>query len=122
MRSLMGFIFGCLLHSVLFAQPIKTKTITVGAAWANNSVNAVIFRKNSLVSFRDTQYIAYYNKDRFVMLGKRRSGASTWQLQQTNYKGNAGDAHNTISIMVDGDGYLHIAWDHHNNPLKQIGL
>jgi hypothetical protein len=27
------------------------------------------------------------------------------------------DAHNVISIMVDGDGYLHMAWDHHNDPL-----
>lgn len=118
MRSLMIFIFSCLLDSLLFAQPIKTTITTVGDGWANNSVNAVIFRKNSLVTFRDTQYIAYYDKDRFVVLGKRRSGAPKWQLQQTRYKGNASDAHNTISIMVDGDGYLHIAWDHHNNPLN----
>lgn len=118
MRNLMGFIFGCLLHNMLLAQPVKTTTVTVGPAWANNSVNAVIFRKNSLVTFRDTQYMAYYNNDRFVVLGKRRSGSSKWQVQQTPYQGNAADAHNTISIMVDGDGYLHIAWDHHNNPLN----
>ncbi len=24
------------------------------------------------------------------------------------------DAHNVISIMVDGEGYLHVAFDHHD--------
>ena len=88
------------------------------SGWANNSVNTVIFRKNSLVSFRDTQFIAFYNQQQYVVLGKRRLGESKWQLQETVYKGNTGDAHNSISIMVDGDGYLHVSWDHHNNPLR----
>jgi hypothetical protein len=39
-------------------------------------------------------------------------------LKRTAYKGNAADAHNTISLMVDGTGYLHISWDHHVNPLN----
>ncbi len=39
-------------------------------------------------------------------------------MQQTTYKGNAADAHNSISIMVDGTGYLHLSWDHHGNPLN----
>lgn len=89
----------------------------VGPGWANNSVNVVVFRKNSLVSFKDTQFIAYYNSDRYVVLGKRKLGSNNWQLKQTPYRGNAADAHNSISIMIDGKGYLHIAWDHHNNPL-----
>ena len=38
-------------------------------------------------------------------------------LQTTKLKGNVADAHNSISIMVDGDGYLHIAWNHHGNQL-----
>lgn len=116
------FLFVLLLTVGLQHLPAQNKAavklVAVDTAWANNSVNAVIFRKNSLVTFRDTQYIAYYNNDRFVVLGKRRSGTTKWQLQRTPYKGNAADAHNTISIMVDGEGYLHIAWDHHNNPLN----
>ena len=90
----------------------------VDSGWARNSVNTVVFRKNSLVTYKDTQYIAFYNKDQFVVLGKRKSGDKKWQLQQTPHKGNAKDAHNMISIMVDGDGYLHLSWDHHNNPLN----
>ncbi len=99
-----------------FAQ--NPKLVPVAKAWANNSVNAVVFRKNSLVTFRDTQFIAFYDQEQYVVLGKRKSGAATWQLQKTQYQGNAADAHNTIAIMVDGDGFLHISWDHHGNPLR----
>ena len=92
--------------------------VDVGPGWAKNSVNAVVFRKNSLVSHGDTQYIAFYDQDANVVLGKRQLGTARWQLQRTQYRGNAADAHNSISIMVDGDGFLHIAWDHHNDPLR----
>jgi hypothetical protein len=113
--------FFCLLLSnflivgSLLAQ--KVKTIPVGKAWANNSVNAVIFRKNSLVSYKDYQFIAYYNETGNVVLGKRKLTSKYWELKTTELKGNVSDAHNCISIMVDGKGYLHIAWDHHNHPL-----
>lgn len=94
--------------------------VPVDSGWAGNSVNTAVFRKNSLVSFGDTQFIAFYNPAGFVELGKRRLGEAKWQLRQTPYKGNVADAHNIISIMVDGEGYLHMAWDHHNNPLHYV--
>ena len=96
----------------------QSKLVYVDSGWANNSVNTVIFRKNSLVSYYDTQFVAFYNQQRCVVLGKRKLGESKWQLQQTTYQGNTGDAHNSISIMVDGHGYLHVAWDHHNHQLR----
>jgi hypothetical protein len=95
---------------------VSINTITNG--WANNSVNVVVFRKNSLVTHKGFQYTAFYDENRFVVLAKRPSGSKTWQIKKTVYQGNAADAHNTISIMVDGNGYLHLAWDHHNNPLR----
>jgi len=96
-------------------QPIL---VNVDSGWAKNSVNVTVFRKNSLVTYKDTQFVAYYNAEQNVVLGKRKLGTDIWQIQTTNYKGNAADAHNVISIMVDGEGYLHIAWDHHNNALN----
>jgi len=99
-------------------KKLNTKLINVASGWANNSINTVIFRKNSLVTHKNTQYIAFYNPQQYLVIGKRKIGATKWDLKQTVYKGNVSDAHNTISIMTDGDGYLHIAWDHHNNPLN----
>ena len=95
-------------------------SVDVAEGWANNSVNAVVFRKNSLVTHGDTQFIAFYDKDRHVVLGKRKLGASSWELKRTRYSGNAADAHNSISIMVDGAGFLHMAWDHHNHQLRYV--
>ena len=100
-----------------FAQNSVTET-TVGFAWAGNTVNTAVFRKNSVVTFKDTQYTAFYSEDGALTLAKRAVGDSVWTVQKTNYKGNVKDAHNIISIMADGDGYLHVAWDHHNNALK----
>lgn len=91
---------------------------TVGPGWANNSVNAVVFRKNSLVTHGDTQYVAYYDAERYLVLGKRKLGSTEWTVRRSAWQGNAADAHNAISIMVDGDGVLHVSWDHHNNPLR----
>ena len=94
------------------------RVVDVGEGWARNSVNAVVFRKNALVSQGDVQYIAFYDPQARVVLGKRKLGSDTWELRTTPYKGNALDAHNSISIMVDGAGYLHLAWDHHNSALR----
>lgn len=121
------FRFQCLcafLAAILLAGCALTtvdgiaSSVNVAEGWANNSVNAVVFRKNSLVTHGDTQFIAFYDKDRHVVLGKRKLGTSAWELQRTRYSGNADDAHNSISIMVDGAGVLHMAWDHHNHALR----
>jgi len=118
-RYFVFIILHCCYYAVS-AQNVKVKLVNVDSGWANNSVNTTIFRKNSLVSFRNWQYIAYYNKDGHVVVGKRKLDDNKWQLTTTNLKGNVSDAHNVISIMVDGDGYLHMAWNHHNNQLHYV--
>ena len=89
----------------------------VGLGWSETSVNATIFRKNSVVSSSNYQFIAFYDSSATMVLARRKHGSSKWEIYPTQYKGNVNDAHNIISIMVDGDGYLHVSWDHHNTPL-----
>lgn len=101
----------------LSSQRIKESPISVGMAWSSNTVNTVVFRKNSLCSDGKLQYIAFYDKEGFVVLGKRKINSRQWGFRITNLKGNVYDSHNSISIMTDGEGYLHIAWDHHANQL-----
>jgi hypothetical protein len=108
---LVAIFSGILILPVLAQNPI-------GYGWAKNAVNAVVFRKNSVVSHQNDQYTAYYDSTGNVMLAKRKLNTDKWQVIKTKYKGNVKDAHNDISIMVDGQGYLHLAWDHHNNPLR----
>jgi hypothetical protein len=78
----------------------------------------VIFRRNSVITHGETQYAAYYDPQGRVVLAKRKLGSGRWQKRVTQYRGNVRDAHNSISITVDGDGYLHMAWDHHGHPLR----
>ncbi|MBC9796162.1 BNR repeat-containing protein [Sinomicrobium weinanense] len=113
------FITPLVLFS-FFVSPAqkKIRETTVGEGWANNSINAVIFRKNALTTHKTTQFIAYYNAEGFLTLGKRKLGDTDWKVKQTPYRGNTADAHNSISIAADGEGYLHLAWDHHNTPLR----
>jgi len=69
-----GLLFFVLIECFLIETSAQQKPvmIAVGKGWANNSINTVVFRKNSLVSFHAIQYIAWYNNDGFVMLGKRK--------------------------------------------------
>jgi BNR repeat-containing family member len=91
---------------------------TVGKGWAANSVNTAVFRKNALCSYKNVQYTAYYDGEGFVVLGKRKLNSMQWETSRTAWRGNVKDAHNVISIAVDGNGYLHMAWDHHNTQLR----
>ncbi|MFI1744361.1 BNR repeat-containing protein [Thalassobellus sediminis] len=98
-----------------------SKTIShskIGKGWSNNSINTVKFRKNALTTFEDIQFTAYYDNDSFLVLGKRKLNSPSWISVKTPYKGNIKDAHNAISIAVDGDGFLHVSWDHHNTLLR----
>lgn len=110
------------LHlSTLTAQSQQTDRvllIPIANGWARNQVNAVIFRRNSISTHGNSQYVAFYDVNSSVMLAKRRLGLQYWQTNRTQYRGNAEDAHNSISIAVDGAGFLHMAWNHHASPLQ----
>jgi len=99
-------------------QPNRARLIPIAEGWARNQVNTVIFRRNSMTSHGRSQYVAFYDAHARVILAKRRLGATHWQLRTTQYEGKAKDAHNSISIAVDGEGFLHMAWNHHDSPLQ----
>ena len=86
-------------------------------AYAGSSVN-VVAGAQPLYTDSVHQYAAFYNADARLMLAKRRLGEDDWDTSVTSFTGNVKDAHNSISLIVDGEGYLHLAWDHHNNPLN----
>jgi hypothetical protein len=102
----------------LAAQGSRPRLIPIAEGWAKNQVNAVIFRKNSVTSFNGNQYAAFYNGDSKVVLAKRKLGETKWQLHETQFSGNTADAHNSISLAVDGKGFLHLAWNSHGTPLQ----
>jgi rhamnogalacturonyl hydrolase YesR len=109
---------GAELYRYLDKKPVVSTIAENG--WANNSVNVVVFRKNSLVTFKNTQYAAYYDADQYLVVAKRNINKKKWEVLRSAYKADAGDAHKSISIMVDDRGYLHVAWGQHNNQLNYV--
>lgn len=116
LRNCAAALVAALALGVAAAAP--PRQVDIAPAWAANSVNAVVFRKNSLVTAGGYQYAAFYDQEHYVVLAKRKSGAAQWETRRTPFQGNVRDAHNAISIMGDGAGFLHVAWDHHNSPLR----
>ena len=86
--------------------------------YSQTSVNTAVFRKNSIVTHNGIQYIAFYDENEYLTLGKRELGSARWTFYLSQYKGNCKDAHNVISIMVDGEGFLHVAFNHHGSSLN----
>ncbi len=97
---------------------IDVRKLDIGLGWAQNSVNTPIFRKNSVISDEQFQFVSYYDEEGYVVVAKRELTSNDWNVERTAFKGNVKDAHNSISLMLDGEGYLHLSWDHHNSPLK----
>ena len=118
-RLLFAFLIS---YSVVsFANNTKeVKLIEVGKGYSKTSVNTTVFRNSSLTTYKDFQFIAYYDEDSYMVIGKRKLGAQEWELNRSQYKGNCRDAHNIISIMADGKGYLHVSFDHHGHPLRYV--
>src|SRR4051812_30147461 len=107
------------------AAPAQTSTragtarlVRVGEGWAKNQINTVIFRRNSVISRGEMQYVAFYDAEARVVLAKRRLGTTQWEVRRTQYTGDASDAHRSISIGVDAEGFLHVVWNQHDSPLQ----
>ena len=114
----MKHIFFLFLTGFLFWEGLSAqRLVEVAEGYSSTSVNTAIFRNSSLVTDKGIQYVSYYDADGYLVVGKRDLGTEQWTLHRSQYKGNVADAHNVISMMVDGDGYLHVAFDHHGNCL-----
>jgi hypothetical protein len=95
------------------------KTIPIYAdAWAGSSVNVLANQSNTLITDGDYQFAAFYAADHHLVLARRTLKDDTWETRKSNYTGNVADAHDTVSIAVDGEGFLHVAWNHHASPLN----
>lgn len=115
MNRILFFTLCCIAIPVWsFAQQL----VEVGKGYSCTSVNTTVFRNNSLVTRGNEQYISYYDAEGYIVLGKRKRNAERWTLHRTQYLGKVKDAHNIISMMVDGEGYLHVSFDHHGNKLN----
>lgn len=102
----------------LGAPPSFPHRSHVATGYAQTNVNAAVFRQASVTSNSTHQFTAYYDQTGTMCLARRELGSDDWTVSRTRYRGNVRDAHNVISIGLDGAGILHVAWDHHGHPLR----
>lgn len=101
------------------SEPVLKGNLTeIAPGYSATSVNTAVFRANSVVSHGKWQYAAYYDPDGYVTIARRRHGSHKWEIKRSQHKGNVKDAHNVISIGIDGKGVLHASFDHHGHPLR----
>lgn len=102
----------------------------LGKGWAANSINTASFRRDSVTSRMrpdgsTVQYAAYYDGDGRVVIEKRGRAShsapwSDWTAETLPQQADTGDAHNALSLGVDGKGYLHVAWSDHAGRLTYL--
>jgi len=72
-------------------------------------------------------YAAFWGSDMNPYIAQMNDGDSTWQVVNLGaLPGNPlnapapADEHNGISIVVDGDGFIHVSGNHHRVPLNYV--
>jgi len=97
---------------------VDTEALTVVGVFGQR-INGLSFQQSALVTHRGYQYVAYYDADRWVCVGRRDLPGDDWEtLRFTDYQFKSNDAHNVISMGIcPADGTIHLAFDHHGHPL-----
>jgi len=99
-------------------NPRLVASFDLGEAWAGNTVNTVIFRHHGIFTHEGHQFTSFYVDEKTLRFVCRR--LSDDQITQYDLAGeyNLKDAHNSISMGVDRQGYLHVCFDHHATKLR----
>ena len=97
------------------------ETIKVDKVWAGHPVGF------ALLTNGNRQYIAYYNANRNMVVGQRNLSDkefSLFVLPATSRETAGGtstvlgwDSHNSVTLGIDKDGYIHLAGNMHVHPL-----
>lgn len=100
-----------------FEGDVVHESLVSNDGWADNSINAPSYRQSSVTSKDGFQFVAFVDSQERVVLAKRALGTDAWTTSITQYSVDGLDAHNGVVIGIDGDGYLHVGWNHHDDPL-----
>jgi BNR repeat-containing family member len=119
--SMSGFLVAAVLMSSPRAsaapKDVSITRIPIGPAYASDAVNTSIFRVNAVTTSGSRQFVTYYAPDGRVVVGERNLPGATWDLAVQSFKGNIHDSHNDVVLGISADGLLHLAYNHHDNPL-----
>jgi hypothetical protein len=97
------------------------QVIKIDSVWAGHPVGF------SLYTHENRQYIAYYNANRNMVVGQRNiedKNFELFMLPETSRETAGGtstvlgwDSHNSVTIIVDKDGFIHLSGNMHVHPI-----
>ena len=120
-----GIVRAAAATTKLADAPAVAETVDVAPVWSGHPVGFC------LVTRGDAQYVAYYDKDRRLTVGKRQLGHADWHFVGLHAaEAKVGkrppredaavvgwDSHNYIAMAFDSEGQLHLSGNMHVNPL-----
>jgi hypothetical protein len=125
-RLIIAFVV--LMQSLSFAQSFKLSADTVvdSGAWNfprgnwGTTMNGQTFQQEGVITHKGYQYASYFADGGVLAVARRQLPDGQWEtIHFPDYKaGDRQDSHNVAAIgIAEGDGTIHLAFDHHNDPL-----
>jgi hypothetical protein len=136
MKNILFFILFISASLVGITQPSKQKpviidetdniesieqVISIDRVWAGHPVGFCLYTHGT------RQYIAYYNAERRTVVGQRNLSDKNFELYvlPATSRETAGgtstvlgwDSHNSLTLGVDREGYIHLSGNMHVNPI-----
>ncbi|MEQ8551070.1 MAG: BNR repeat-containing protein [Cyclobacteriaceae bacterium] len=115
---------GCQRYVVIdetYKSESVEKTIPIDRVWAGHPVGFSLYTQGN------RQYIAYYNANRNMVVGQRDLDEEAFELHvmPATSRETAGgtstvlgwDSHNSLTIGIDKEGYIHVAGNMHVHPI-----
>ncbi|MHC4692289.1 MAG: BNR repeat-containing protein [Planctomycetota bacterium] len=115
-RIISVFICYCILSACMafsIADEIQINKIPVAKGLASHPVNG----GRCLISDGKYQYIAFYDGDHNMTVGKRKLNETKWDFAKLPER-VGWDTHNRVVLFRDQKGYLHITGNMHCVPLR----
>ncbi|MDQ8183607.1 BNR repeat-containing protein [Pelagicoccus sp. SDUM812005] len=84
------------------------------------TINGRTHQQWPLQTFKGYQYATYYDHNRNVCVARRKLPTGDWEtIRFTDYTIDNNDSHNvTVIGIAEGDGSIHLAFDHHKSDLN----
>jgi len=134
-RSLLATLW-CLTAAPLGAQvgvsllynmsPDSNALVLPTSGSFSNVINGRSHQREVLITHDGYQYTAWYHNgtEQDIYVSRRNLSGNVWETIDTGYDMENGnldwDSHNAIAMGISGDGRIHLAYDHHVDPLRYL--
>lgn len=103
------------------SEKFEFDVVTSKGYTTSNGANFVSFQQNAIMTYNGYQYVIYWNSAKHVCIARKKMPLGAWEeVEFTDYTSphDLGDNHYNISFGIcANDGTIHMAFDHHNDPL-----